>query len=180
MMFNLLRCWGFSVALLSAVAVGLVGAYFWGEQPMLPLLRLPIPMYLLLPGVTSTVLTWTLHERWPEQLSTSVRHPGLVPSARFLGTQLCCALAAVIASTAASRPAVEQCSIGASLAAVLTVMLGRRAALALIVCSFVWLAFAAQHRVAVATQDTSWLACALLVGCGAAYVWCEARRATPR
>jgi len=177
----LLRCWGFEAAVLMAIAVGFFGLVFWREQPVLPMVRLPVPMPTLLPVLTGALLTWTLSERWPQQMATTVRNPALVPSARFLGTQATCIGAAVIASSPSASPApvISLSSVSASLAALFAIMWGRQAIFALLICSYLWLDFAAEHPLNLATENPIWLAASAMVGCGALFVGAEARRRTP-
>lgn len=165
------------VALLLAVLLGGIGFLLWGEEPMLPLIRLPVPMPTLFPALVCLTLTWTLRERWSQQMSTIVRHPGVVPSARFIGTQTTCAVAAAIAGSAAHPgPVICLSSVGASLAALFTLVLGRSAVFALLILSYLWLSLAAHHPLNFAETHSGWLAAVSGVLCGGIYVRTEARR----
>ncbi len=163
-----------------AVGVGVFGLALWGEQPALPLVRVPVPMRTLVPVLTTILLTWPLHERWPQQMATAARHPLVVPVGRFLGTQATCATGAGIASLLPANPAssvIALSSIGASVAAVCTLALGSRTVFALLPGAYLWLSAAANPaNLAAASSLSYWLAPLTLVGCGAFYVWWQARR----
>lgn len=173
------RGWGLHLGLGVAVVTGLTGAAFWVDEFQVPTVRLPVPMPMLFPVLSSVMLAWLLIERWPTHLATTVRQPWLIPAGRFLGTQGLCVLSAGIATGGDAHVVWLQCSVGASLAAVLTVLAGSRATLALLVCTYPWLFLAIQHPVAVAApQVRAWAALALVVS-GALYITCQARRHTP-
>jgi hypothetical protein len=175
---TLIRCLGFDVALLVAAAIGVLGFLLWGEQPLLPLIRLPVPMPTLFPVLVCLTLTWTLHERWRQQLSTTARRASVVPSLRFIGTQAMCGLAACIAASAAAHPGpvIAFGSVGASLAALFTLALGQRAVFGLLICAYLWLSLAAHHPLNFATQHSGLLAAIGGLGYGGLYVLAEARR----
>ncbi len=177
-MVTLIRAWGLHLAGAVALTAGVVGAALWVDDFAVPQIRLPVPMPLLFPALTTVLLAWFLVERWQVQLTTSVRPPWLVPTARFVFTQLLSVLAALVATTGEGQVVWLHCSLGASLAAVLTIVLGRMATMALLLCGYLWLYLATQHPVVVAADPTVPTAIAL-VASGALYVGCAARRQTP-
>lgn len=173
---RLARCWGLSTAVPAALALGLVASLFWSDQAEVPRVPMGLPVPELFPVLASVLLTWPLVERWQEQLNTSVRPVWLVPAARLTVTQAVCILSALVASGGLDIATLGRCSIGASLAALLTPALGGRTGLAMLLLGYGWLLLSVRSDT-LARVDTTLAALVALVVGGGCYVLSAVGRA---
>ncbi len=85
---------GFSVTFPGAFLLGLVLRLGGDANLGLPMIRNPVLVQYLVPGVTTILLGWTLQDRWSGCGVASVRPAGQLTGARLLATVGVCLVAA--------------------------------------------------------------------------------------